>query len=114
MDEKRLSLRFRMDNELDRRAWDNLQRLALKEKASKNTIALRLICQGADKNDYGSLDAVAEKIAELVAEKIPGFVPTSDASDTATKVPDNDGNQEPQTSELRPISEEVLSFLDGF
>ena len=69
--------------------------MAIKEKASKNTIALRLICQEADKNDYGSLDAVAEKIAELVVEKISGFVLTRDAGDTATKVPDNDSNQEP-------------------
>lgn len=114
MDEKRLSIRFRMDNELDRKAWENLQRMAMKEKTSKNTIALRLICEGAEKNEFCSLDAIAEKIAKLVAGKISVSANNRETIDTTTKVPEDENIQEPQNSELRPISEEVLSFLDGF
>ena len=117
MEEKRLSIRFRMDNEQDRKAWDLLQRISDGENTSKNAVALRLICKGAESiegKENTSLDEVAEKIAELVSKKIVRSVPSCEVIDTTTNFPKEEGEQEPQTSELRPISEEVLSFLDGF
>ena len=117
MEEKRLSIRFRMDNEQDRKAWDFLQRISEKENTSKNTLALRLICIGAESiedKENTSLDEVAEKIAELVAEKISARYQICEGMSIATKVPTDGEKQEPQADELRTVSEEALSFLDEF
>ena len=73
MSEKRLSIRFRMDNHQDKEAWELLQRISEDENISKNAVALRLICKGAVRT--GSLGAeswnkVAERIADLVANRL--------------------------------------------
>ena len=85
MEEKRLSIRFRMDNPQDKEAWELLQRISAEENISKNAAALRLICNGAV--SAGSTEIVS---LEVVAEK------------------------EPQTDEFRAVSKEALSFLDEF
>ena len=111
MDEKRLSIRFRMDNEQDKKAWEILHRIAKEENTSVNSIALQLICKGAEScehRDVHTRDVVAEKIAELVAERI------SEGISIATKVSADGNMQEPQADELRIVSEEALSFLDEF
>ena len=117
MDEKRLSIRFRMDNDQDKKAWEILDSIAKEENTSKNSIALQLICKGADsweQRDVHVLDVVAEKIAELVAGKISARYQKCAGMSIATKVPADGEKQEPQADELRTVSEEALSFLDEF
>ena len=42
MEEKRISLRFQMNNELDLKAWELLEEAAKKKNASKNSIVIGL------------------------------------------------------------------------
>ena len=119
MSEKRLSLRFRMDNPQDKEAWELLQRISEDENISKNAVALRLICKGAVST--GSLGAeswnmVAERIANLVANRLETDkkqikeTPVCEIGDVTTAIV----RGEPQTDEYRAVSEEALSFLDEF
>ena len=119
MSEKRLSLRFRMDNPRDKEAWELLQRISEEEKISKNAVALRLICKGAVST--GSMGAeswntVAERIADLVANRLETDkkqiteIPVCETGDVTTAIV----RGEPQTDEYRAVSEEALSFLDEF
>ena len=120
MEEKRLSIRFRMDNPQDRKAWDLLQILSSEENLSKNAIALRLICKGADACDTpgnSALDLIANQIADLVADKLLAnagsinFIPASN-SEAAEK--EAKAVSEPDDDEIRTVSKEALSFLDDF
>ena len=104
MSEKRLSLRFRMDNPRDKEAWELLQRISEEEKISKNAVALRLICKGAVST--GSMGAeswntVAERIADLVANRLETDkkqikeIPVCETGDVTTAIV----RGEPQTDE---------------
>ena len=119
MSEKRLSIRFRMDNHQDKEAWELLQRISEDENISKNAVALRLICKGAVRT--GSLGAeswnkVAERIADLVANRLETDkkqikeFPVCEIGDVTTAIV----RGESQTDEYRAVSEEALSFLDEF
>ena len=68
MKDKRISLRFRADNERDMEAWKMLEAMAPEKNASKNSVAIELILSGSTKRDAD--DALAERIAELVADKL--------------------------------------------
>lgn len=68
MEERRISLRFRMDNELDRKAWEILKAVAKERNTSKNAVAIELILSGEMKPH--SADELAERIALLVADKL--------------------------------------------
>ena len=68
MKDKRISLRFRVDNERDMEAWKMLEEMAQKKNASKNSVAIELILSGSTKRDAD--DEFAERIAELVADKL--------------------------------------------
>ena len=117
MDEKRLSIRFRIDNAQDKKAWEILSRIAKEENTSKNSIALQLICKGADNWEHRDVpvsDVMAEEIAELVARKISARYQICEGISIVTKVPADREKQEPQADELRVVSEEALSFLDEF
>lgn len=119
MKEKRLSIRFRMDNPQDKKAWDFLQKLSAEENMSKNAVALKLICEGADScaslGNY-SMDALARQIADLVADKLSAntenvkIIPATNAVFAeAEKV------SAPKTDDkIRTVSKEALSFLDDF
>ena len=106
-----------MDNEQDRKAWDLLQRVSEEENTSKNAVALKLICMGVESTgikDKTSLDVVAERIAEQVAKILADRYGTIEKSSGEERVSERKLQQEPPSEELRPISEEVLSFLDEF
>ena len=119
MSEKRLSLRFRMDNPQDKEAWELLRKISEEENTSKNAVALRLICKGAlstEGTEGSSLDTVAERIADLVVNKIGAVqiqdkeMPVTESNVSSTKI----AKDEPQTDEYRAVSKEALSFLDEF
>jgi len=116
MEEKRLSLRFRMDREQDKRAWELLQRISAEENTSRNASIIRLICNSADGEAGRSLDEVAEDIAELVAVKVAAKLKTSEDMTTAAKVADDKVfvSQQPQADEPDFVGEEALNFLDSF
>ncbi|MBO6242032.1 MAG: hypothetical protein J6O61_14600 [Butyrivibrio sp.] len=119
MSEKRLSIRFRMDNPQDKEAWELLQRISEEKNISKNAVALRLICKGAvstESMESISLNVVAERIAELVANKLVADnrlikkASVCEKRHTTTAIT----KDEPQTDEYRAVSEDALSFLDEF
>ena len=117
MVEKRLSIRFRMDNEQDRKAWDLLQRFSEEENTSKNAVAIGLICKGAevtDANEKGSLDVMAQTIAEMVANKLVESAGAIESLSMVSRESESNSQQESQGGDLRPISEVALSFLDEF
>ena len=64
MNEKRISLRFQTDNELDMKAWELLEKATNEKKVSKNSIMIELIISALENEN--SDDALAEQIAELV------------------------------------------------
>lgn len=119
MSEKRLSIRFRMDNPQDKEAWELLQRISEEENISKNAVALRLICKGAVSDgsiETSSWNMVAERIADLVANKLETSIrqikeiPACDTRDITTAI----SNDSSFTDEFRAVSEDALSFLDEF
>lgn len=119
MSEKRLSIRFRMDNPQDKEAWELLKRISEEENISKNAVALRLIRKGAvtaGSIETSSLEMVAERIADLVANKLEVSIrqikemPACDTRDITTAI----SNDSSFTDEYRAVSEDALSFLDEF
>ncbi len=120
MKEKRISLRFREDNDRDMQAWRLLEEMANTKNASKNTVAIELMLLGAENNDRTSEDALAELIAERVAAKISGKLlirsGNSEAEDEANRLSDVSTRDEAAASADEPIylGEDALVFLDAF
>ena len=119
MKEKRISLRFRMDNDQDRKAWEILEAVAIERNTSKNAVVIDLILSGGLHAD--SADELAERIAGLVANKLTKeliSIPTgSGASGEAAS--GNDVNTEKtdigsRADEPELLGEEALDFLDIF
>ena len=119
MKDKRISLRFRADNERDMEAWKMLEEMAQKKNASKNSVAIELILSGSTKRDAD--DVLAERIAELVADKITNklTMPTESSVSSGTIV-SGDGRDEDhdetksQSDEPVLLGEDALDFLDLF
>ena len=119
MKDKRISLRFRADNERDMEAWKMLEEMAQKKNASKNSVAIELILSGSTKRDAD--DLLAERIAELVADKITNklTMPTESSVSSGTIV-SGDGRDEDhdetksQSDEPVLLGEDALDFLDLF
>ena len=68
MKEKRISVRFREENEQDMRAWKLLEKVAKERDISKNAAAIALIL--AKEEQVDSAEELAKRIALLVAEEI--------------------------------------------
>ena len=119
MKEKRISLRFRMDNEQDRKAWEILEAVATERNTSKNAVAIDLILSGEMKPH--SADELAESIAGLVVTKLTkelSCIPTGSGA-SGEPVFGNDVNTEKtdtcsRADEPELLGEEALTFLDMF
>ena len=119
MKDKRISLRFRADNERDMEAWKMLEEMAQKKNASKNSVAIELILSGSTKRNAD--DVLAERIAELVADKITNklTMPT-ESSVSSGAIVSGDGRDEDhdetksQSDEPVLLGEDALDFLDLF
>ena len=119
MEEKRISLRFRMDNEMDRKAWEILKSVAKERNTSKNAVAIDLILSGGVHTD--SADELAERIAGLVANKLTKeliCIPMGSGA-SGEAVSGNDVNTEKADTDSRAdepelLGEEALDFLDMF
>lgn len=116
MNEKRISLRFQINNKLDMKAWKLLEKVANEKKASKNSIIIELIIS-ALKNE-NSDDELAEHIAELVVTKLGRVTIQREA-----KGGDNSATEkgtvvrtelEPQADEPEILGEDAIGFLDMF
>ena len=119
MKEKRISLRFRMDNGQDRKAWEILEAVAKERNASKNAVAIDLILSGGVHTD--SVDELAERIAGLVATKLTKELSCIPVGSGASGGPvfGNDVNTEKtdtcsRADEPELLGEEALDFLDMF
>lgn len=119
MKEKRISLRFRMDNDQDRKAWEILETVATERNTSKNAVVIDLILSGGVHTD--SVDELAERIAGLVATKLTKELSCMPMSSGASgeAVSGNDVNTEKVDTDSRAdepelLGEETLDFLDMF
>lgn len=116
MKEKRISLRFQTDNELDMKAWELLEKAAIGKKASKNSIMIELIISAL--NNENSDVALAEQIAELVVAKLGGVSIQRKATegDNSAIEKDTDAKTElePQADEPEVLGVEAIGFLDMF
>lgn len=119
MKEKRISLRFREENEQDMRAWKLLEKIAKERNISKNAAAITLIL--AKEEQVDSADELAKRIALLVAEKMKEngmSIPISSeargnsVSDKTENVSMEDTDS--QADEPEVLGEEALDFLEMF
>ena len=119
MKEKRISLRFRMDNDQDRKAWEILEAVAKERNTSKNAVAIDLILSGEMK--LHSADELAERIAELVANKlikelicIPMGSGASEEAVSGNDVSAEKADTDSRADEPELLGEEALDFLEMF
>lgn len=119
MKDKRISLRFRADNERDMGAWKMLEEMAQKKNVSKNSVAIELILSGSTKRDAD--DALAERIAELVADKLTNKLTMPTVSNVSNgTIVSSDGKEEDnyetklQADEPELLGEDALDFLEIF
>ena len=117
MKDKRISLRFREDNALELEAWKCLEEYAKRKNISKNAALIDLILSGGKDN---SVEEMAERIADAVAEKLTGKLAPVQADSgakmgTVVTMADSDENETvPQADEPQLLGEEALDFLDMF
>lgn len=115
-EEKRVSLRFRMNKERDREAYKKLEKLMIDTGDSINDIILDLLCRQSsnDQNDKHD-DILANHIAEIVLDKIAEYLAVpNERTDTVSDGADdsrlcNQGFEEPTS-----IDDDALSFLSTF
>ena len=119
MKEKRISLRFRMDNDQDRKAWEILEAVAIERNTSKNAVVIDLILSGGLHAD--SADELAERIAGVVVDKLKeefSYIPMgSGASGEAVSgnnVSTEKADIDSRADEPEILGEEALEFLDMF
>lgn len=119
MKEKRISLRFREENEQDMKAWKLLEKIAKERNISKNAAAITLIL--AKEEQVDSADELAKRIALLVAEEIKKTgmsIPIgseargNSVSDKTENVSKEDTDS--QADEPEVLGEEALDFLEMF
>ena len=119
MKEKRISLRFREDNEQDMKAWEMLEAVARERNSSKNAVAIDLILSGGVHAD--SADELAERVAGLVANKLKReliYIPTGSVASGETVSGENVNTENADTGsradEPELLGEEALDFIDMF
>ena len=116
MKEKRISLRFREDNEMDMRVWELLESAAKEKNASKNSIVIELILSALEHKN--SDDAFAERIAEMVADKLGGMTiqreaPRETDVDCEKRIVAKSGPVS-RADEPEFLGEDAVGFLDIF
>ena len=116
MKEKRISLRFQTNNELDLKAWELLEEAVRKKNASKNSIVIGLILAALEHEN--SDDALAERIAELVVAKLGGVTIQREATRGDNSVIEKGTEEmkelEPLADEPEMLGEDAVGFLDIF
>ena len=120
MGERRISLRFRDDNERDMQAWKILEEQALMKNASKNSIAIELMINGAVGRREMNEDAFAEQIAVMVAKRVKPMLKEmtvcSEGGESSLReeIVLGENRADSRADELVLIGEDALDFLDAF
>ena len=119
MKEKRISLRFRMDNEQDMKAWEILELIAREKNTSKNAVAIDLILSGGVHTD--SVDELVERVAVLIADKLNKEISCIKLGSVASGKSELGVNVNTEKTDLgfradepELLGEEALDFLDMF
>lgn len=116
MNEKRINLRFRENNEMDMKAWELLEKAVKEKNASRNSLLIELILSALEQKN--SDDALAERIAEMVVSKLDAVTIQREATGGtgAALVKNNEikAEAEPQVDEPELLGEEAIGFLDVF
>ena len=119
MKEKRISLRFREENEQDMRAWKILEKVAKERNVSKNAAAIDLILAKEERVDFA--DELAKRIALLVAEELResgmSMPISSEARGNSVSGKAENTRKEDTDSpadEPEVLGEEALDFLEMF
>lgn len=96
-----------------------LEEMAQKKNASKNSVAIELILSGSTKRNAD--DVLAERIAELVADKLTNKLTMQTGSSVSRgNIVSDDGRDEDhdetksQADEPELLGEDALDFLDLF
>ena len=74
MDEKRLSIRFRLDDEIDREIWEYL--MAYPKGSRQNAIKIALLHELKGSNDFG---AIRKTIEDTIRESLKGIAVSKEA-----------------------------------
>ena len=120
MGERRISLRFRDDNEKDMQAWKILEEQALMKNASKNSIAIELMINGAVGRREMNEDAFAEQIAVMVANRVKSMLKEMTVcsegrgSGRREETVSGENRADSRADEPVLIGEDALDFLDAF
>lgn len=119
MKDKRISLRFREENEQEMKAWKCLEEYAKRKNISKNAALIDLILSGRSKDN--SVEEMVERIADAVAEKLTGkLVPVQAGSGakggTVETISAGASQSEtvPTADEPQLLGEDAIDFLTMF
>lgn len=119
MKDKRISLRFREENEQEMEAWECLEAYARQKNISKNAALIDLILSCGKPNN--SMDEMAERIADAVAEKLTDKLVLVQAGSGAKEgtaemigAGASDSEAVPLADEPELLGEDALDFLDMF
>ena len=119
MKDKRISLRFREENTLEMEAWKCLEAYARQKNISKYGALIDMILSGGKTDN--SLDEMAERIADAVAEKLIGkLVPVQAGSGAKGGTVETIGagasesEAVPRADEPQLLGEDALDFLTMF
>ncbi|MDD6796659.1 MAG: hypothetical protein PUE71_00015 [Clostridia bacterium] len=119
MKDKRISLRFREEKEQEIEAWECLEAYARQKNISKNAALIDLILSSSRTDN--SMDEMAERIADAVAEKLIGkLVPVqtgSGAKEGTAEMVSADASESEAVSladEPLLLGEEAIDFLTMF
>lgn len=113
-EEKKISLRFRLDRERDRKALEQLEKIGIEQGLSYNEVLLNML-MNTSKDD---LNAVKEQIIEGVTKRMEHLlsrkifeIKKEDDEEKFTEV----SNLPADESEAPDIIDaDTLSFMDGF
>ena len=115
---KRLSLRFREENDRDMEAWNKLEAEAVEKNISKNSLLVDLILQGENRKKEIDEEVFAERVAGIIADRIMSIHGISmticdDGSAVACSRHDEQAAAL-AADEPMDIGEAALDFLDAF
>lgn len=120
MEDKRISIRFRCDHELDMAAWNRLEELAVNKNTSKNSIIIDCLLQyvgNAPSQSIKNTEELADKIADKIMSRLE-HLPFAKGANKATPSGENHSMNETEAKqeEDEPVllSEASLDFLNAF
>lgn len=117
-EEKKISLRFRLDRERDRKALEQLEKIGIEQGLSYNEVLLNMLTNTSKDETKNDLNAVKEQIVEGVTKRMEHLLSRKifeiKKEDDEEKLTE-DSNLPADESEAPDIIDaDTLSFMDGF